>query len=160
MLGIIRFFMLSDAEFTFIKVERELQKGSIEEDSNFEIPDMLTEPMMINSQIAFNLFTTNRATFIDARDVEEFEAEHIQNAVNIPYDYYENYLHVIEEFDTDFGYIVYCSGGECSLSLDLADYLFEVGLFNMFVYEGGLPEWIENGYPIEWTLYLNNNGLF
>lgn len=149
LLGFLRFLLLDNPDFTLIKIERELKTGLMEKYKDFEIPDMLTEPMLVNSEIAFNLFSTNRALLIDARDNEEFQIKHIKNAINIPYDYYEEYQNVIDSLDMDFAYIVYCSGGECSLSLDLADYLFEYGFFNMFVYEGGLPEWEENGYPVE-----------
>ena len=45
-------------------------------------------------------------------------------------------------------FIIYCSGGECSLSFDLADYLFSEKLFEkILVFEGGWPEWKDAGYP-------------
>ena len=38
----------------------------------------------------------------------------------------------------------------CSLSVDLAEYLFyERGFEKILVYEGGFPEWNEAGYEIE-----------
>ena len=47
-------------------------------------------------------------------------------------------------------FIIYCSGGECSLSLDLADVFFSDKAFeNVFVFEGGLPAWQDAGYPTE-----------
>ena len=59
------------------------------------------------------------------------------NAINILTNHYQDL------------YIIYCSGGECSLSLDLADILFfDNGFENVFVFEGGLPEWEEAGYPL------------
>ena len=44
--------------------------------------------------------------------------------INIPFDYYEDYEDVINELDDSAPHVIYCSGEECSLSMDLADYLF------------------------------------
>ena len=46
--------------------------------------------------------------------------------------------------------MIYCSGGECSLSIDLAEYLFdEIGIDKVYIYEEGFPNWKEKGHPIE-----------
>ena len=47
--------------------------------------------------------------------------------------------------------VTYCSGGECDLSMDLANELMgeDWGFSRVFVFDGGLPQWIEAGYPIE-----------
>ena len=88
------------------------------------------------------------AIFIDARDPEDYNIAHIKNSINIPYDYFEDYEDLINSLDESAVYIIYCSGGECSLSLDLADYLYNEKLFDqVLVFEGGWPEWREAGYP-------------
>jgi len=47
-------------------------------------------------------------------------------------------------------FLIYCSGEGCSLSEDLGFYLFEeFGIKKIFIYEGGMPEWIEFNYPID-----------
>ena len=47
-------------------------------------------------------------------------------------------------------FIIYCSGEGCSLSEDLGFYLNEqLGFDKIFIYEGGIPEWIKLGYPVE-----------
>ena len=47
-------------------------------------------------------------------------------------------------------FVIYCSGEGCSLSEDLGLYLFEImQIKKIFIYEGGMPEWIEKKYPIE-----------
>ena len=46
-------------------------------------------------------------------------------------------------------FLIYCSGEGCSLSEDLAFYLFEnFNIKKIFIYEGGMPEWINNNFPI------------
>ena len=47
-------------------------------------------------QFAKYLFDQNSAIFIDARETEEYEVGHIENSINIPYDYYEDYEEIME----------------------------------------------------------------
>ena len=56
--------------------------------------------------------------------------------------------HEIMLFETVF--VIYCSGEGCSLSEDLAFYMYDNLKFKkILIYEGGMPEWIENELPIE-----------
>ena len=143
LLGLIRFIFLNDPDFIIIKKER-----IIEEITTFSVPEKMTEPMMINLEFAKYLFDEKSAVFIDARDAEDYEAGHIKNAVNIPFDYYEDYEEVMDTLDSGGIYIVYCSGEECSLSLDLADHLYNEKLIDkLLIFEGGWPQWRDAGYP-------------
>ena len=55
----------------------------------------------------------------------------------------ENYLKKHTAF------LIYCSGEGCSLSEDLGFYLFEeLNIKKIFIYEGGMPEWIDNSFPV------------
>ena len=142
-LGLLRSFFLDDPKFTLIKKER-----IIEEVSSFLVPDDMTGAMLVNLEFAKYHFDASSAIFIDARDPEEYESGHIQNAINIPYDYYEDYEDIIDELDDSGIYIIYCSGGECTLSIDLADYLYnEILIDKLLIFEGGWPEWQAAGYP-------------
>jgi rhodanese-related sulfurtransferase len=142
-LGLIRFIFINDPEFTLIKKERIVQQIS-----SYVVPDDMTEPMSVDLEFAKHHFDNSSAIFIDAREVEDFELGHIKDAINIPYDYYEEYENIIDELDDMAIYIIYCSGGECSLSLDLADYLFNEKVFEkVLIFEGGWPEWRDAGYP-------------
>ena len=143
LLGLIRFIFLNDPEFFLIKKER-----IIHEITTFSVPEDMTEPMMINLEFTKYLFDEKTAVFIDARDAEDYEAGHIKNAVNIPFDYYEDYEEVMDELDRDGIYIVYCSGEECSLSIDLADHLYNEKLIDkLLIFDGGWPQWRDAGYP-------------
>jgi len=143
LLGLTRFIFLDDPEFSLIKKER-----IIKEITTFSIPEDMTEPMMIGLEFAKYLFDDNSAVFIDARDAEDYEAGHIENAINIPFDYYENYEEVMDGLNDADIYIIYCSGEECSLSIDLADHLFNEKLIDkLLIFDGGWPEWRDAGYP-------------
>ena len=142
-LGILRSFFLDDPEFTLIKQER-----VIEQVNSFKVPDDMTGPMMVNLEFSKYHFDAGSAVFIDARDPEDYESGHIQNAINIPYDYYEDYEDVINGLDDAGIYIIYCSGEECSLSIDLADYLYTAKLIDkILIFDGGWPQWRDAGYP-------------
>ena len=144
-LGLARFAFMNDPEFTLIKKER-----VIHEITTFSIPEDMTEPMAINMEFAKYLFDAKSAIFIDARDPEDYDAGYIQYSINIPFDYYENYEEIINSMDTAAVYVIYCSGEECSLSMDLADYLFNEFLFEkVLIFEGGWPQWRDAGYPRE-----------
>tara|TARA_B100000315_G_C14263918_1_gene445488 strand:- start:154 stop:636 length:483 start_codon:yes stop_codon:yes gene_type:complete len=142
-LGLLRSYFLNDSEFTLIKKER-----LIKEVNSFLVPEDITGPMLVNLEFSKYHFDAGSAIFIDARDPEDFKSGHIQNAINIPYDYYEDYEDVIDGLDDLSIYIIYCSGDECSLSIDLADYLYNEKLIDkLLIFEGGWPEWRDAGYP-------------
>ena len=143
LLGLFRFIFLNDPEFLLIKKER-----IFKEITTFSVPEDMTEPMMINLEFAKYLFDEKSAVFIDARDAEDYKAGHIENAINIPFDYYEDYEEVMDGLDDAGIFIIYCSGEECSLSLDLADYLYnEMLIDKLLIFEGGWPQWRDAEYP-------------
>ena len=142
-LGILRSFFLDDPKFSIIK-----EKRVIEEINNFSIPSDISSPMGVNLEFSKYHFDAGSAIFIDARDPEDYVSGHIRDAINIPYDYYEEYEDVMDGLDDDGIYIIYCSGEECSLSIDLADYLYTEKLIDtLLIFEGGWPEWQNAGYP-------------
>ena len=47
-------------------------------------------------------------------------------------------------------FLIYCDGHGCSLSEDLGFYFYnELRMKNILIYEGGIPEWLDKGYPIK-----------
>lgn len=141
--GLARFSILNDPDFKLIKSKR-----IVETVNTFSIPQNMTSPMGISLEFAEYLFNEKLAIFLDARDPEDFNQGHIESSVNIPYDYYEDYEESINSLDDTFAYVIYCSGEECSLSMDLADYLFNELLFeNVLVFEGGWPQWRDANLP-------------
>ena len=50
---------------------------------------------------------------------------------------------------TNKNFIIYCSGHGCSLSEDLGFYLHSLGIKKILIYEGGMPEWLDNGFPVD-----------
>ena len=111
LLGFIRFYFLNDDEFTIIKKVRILNEAKVETNKlgikKYPIPDVMTEPMIANLDFIKYYFDSNLATIIDARDVDEFNTKHIEGAINIPYDYYDDYADEISSLKYNDIYIIY-----------------------------------------------------
>ena len=87
---------------------------------------------------------------LDARMSEEFKKGHIPGAYSFP----------VSEFDTMFKergaflktgktIITYCTGRKCTDSSILALKLKRNGIKDIFLYQGGITEWLQNGYTVE-----------
>lgn len=82
---------------------------------------------------------------IDIRTPEEFESGHIENAVMINY-YDENFRDELSKLDRDKTYLEYCRTARRSgLALEVFQ---ELGFKNVLNMEGGITEWIAQGYPV------------
>ncbi|MGB9695991.1 MAG: rhodanese-like domain-containing protein [Ignavibacteria bacterium] len=111
------------------------------------------EPQKINLSTAKKLFDIG-ALFIDARLQEEYNNEHIQNAINLPYAEFhkkskEEQLQLMQKYTRNryLIIVVYCSGGECEVSIDLAYDIARLGYHTTNIYTGGFEEWKKAGYP-------------
>lgn len=95
------------------------------------------------------LHAQQQAVFIDARDPFTFAEGHISGALSLP----------LGEADTGMvGFmaktpfttpiVVYCNGYGCHDSMELANKLLRAGYQQVFVFEGGFPEWHDAGLPV------------
>jgi len=91
---------------------------------------------------------------LDARHEADYREGHIPGAVSL--DFYqldEKLSQVRPLLEKAVTVVVYCNGGNCEDSLNLAqDLVFRYNLLTedqVLVYEGGITEWRELGYPIE-----------
>ena len=98
--------------------------------------------------------------FIDARNDEHYRAGHIPGAYLFDRFYPQNYLaSVVPVCLTAQQIVFYCNGGDCDDSEHAAIMLRDsIGIpkEKLFLYGGGMTEWITNGLPIE--LGLRNSG--
>ena len=106
------------------------------------------EPQAITLEQAYKLFT-NGVKFVDSRDEADFLAGHIANSINIPFDYFDDHKHKLEQLSKDNPLIVYCGGTDCDLSHLLANLLFEQGYKQVYIFFGGWSEWLEANYPVD-----------
>ena len=83
----------------------------------------------------YTTIDTNRALeLIDNGTVEEFNREHIPNAINIPLDQLDTV-----EFDKDSTIIVYCQSG--MRSKEAVEKMAEMEYTSLYNLDGGLLNW-------------------
>lgn len=83
--------------------------------------------------------------WVDARPEEEFEREHVPNAVLLNEDRWNELLpQMLAIWSPEKRVVVYCSSQSCGASREVARRLREeAGLKNVFVLEGGWEAWLE-----------------
>ncbi|MEE2889108.1 MAG: rhodanese-like domain-containing protein [Planctomycetota bacterium] len=90
--------------------------------------------------------------FVDARDRDLYEERHIPGAVWLHHYESEQLIEDLRpELEMAFFVIVYCNGGDCEDSLHLAadlSSLYGIPTENIYVFEGGLNEWVDNEMPV------------
>ncbi|MCP4567656.1 MAG: rhodanese-like domain-containing protein [FCB group bacterium] len=107
------------------------------------------DPPFITLDDAVAKFQSPDIIFIDARDPEDYQYGRIQRAINIPFDYLDDYWEeVLDSLDRGKTYVIYCSGTECESSLYLGRYMAEdLGFTDLLVFFGGWQEWVDNDLP-------------
>jgi rhodanese-related sulfurtransferase len=86
----------------------------------------------------------NRADFllVDARRVEDYAKSHIGNAINIyPLIEYGELMDKLSTLPRDKTIIIYCDGGDCDLSHEVAKNMVILGFDRVYIYKGGWDEW-------------------
>jgi len=97
-------------------------------------------------------FKRDIVVFIDARDEDHYQQGHIPGAYEFdpyhPEKYFDTVLPVCQKAEQ---IVVYCNGGDCDDSESAAILLRNVGIPNLklFVYVGGIKQWMANGLPVE-----------
>ena len=92
-----------------------------------------------------NMVKQDLVTVLDVRPPEEFEAGHVQGAINIPINELEQHL---QQFDPSQEIVAYCRGPHCILAFDAVAQLRDNG-FKARRLEDGYPEWKIAGLPTE-----------
>lgn len=101
----------------------------------------------INTDVAKKLFDMKGARFVDARPEHQFEEGYIPGAINVYADQWQPHIQQLIELGLETQIVVYCGGGECELSHDLADKMRSLGFKKVVVYTGGTTEWNAQKYP-------------
>lgn len=103
-------------------------------------------------------FFEQGAIFIDARPMEEQKTGTIRGALSLPADELET---VYPEFEMkvlgmgggpgpmNMDHVVFCTGGTCTDSVVVADWLTEIGYERVWVMEEGYDTWLAQSLPVE-----------
>ena len=87
---------------------------------------------------------------LDARTVENYEHGHIPGAASLPISRFDEFFPRLEDrLRSARMLIVYCSGWTCPDSHELALRLFQKELKVLFLYKGGMEDWLEKGNAVE-----------
>jgi rhodanese-related sulfurtransferase len=111
----------------------------------------------VSSNEVAELFRDNRyqqglIVFVDARDDQHYHEGHVPGAWQFNHYRAEQFLPTV--LPVCLGaqkVVVYCTGGACEDSEFAAIMLRDAGVTreNVFVYVGGITEWMANGLPVE-----------
>lgn len=126
-----------------LKTIREQMKDTLKTEEKKEF----VKPVDIRLDFAKALFDKGY-TFIDARDVADYNSGHIRGAVNIPYKEIDKNRNRLEAMAKDRVYVVYCSAS-CDVSVDMAYFMAKTGFRKVYIFHGGWDEWRNAGYPSE-----------
>lgn len=109
-----------------------------------------SEDARVSIEEARALFLTGGAIFLDARSSEDYQAGHIQGALNLPaQNFDEFYPGVLSEITPGSLIITYCDGETCELSKDLAFALSAKGYSHVRVLVNGWSSWRDANLPVE-----------
>jgi len=95
------------------------------------------------------------ALFIDAREPAEFEHAHILGAINLTAQMVSSgkaaatIAELTEGFGYDYPIVIYCHGGDCDASDNLAKLLLPMGFSNLRIMQAGFDEWQAAGFEVE-----------
>lgn len=120
-------------------------------------PTTCTAPVALRPEVrwieqadAREMIDDTEVSFVDARPRDAYEAGHVAGALSVPME-----TGAIDDRSTQLVrgarvVITYCdTGSECASSRRLAGLLAEAGLPDVRVMRGGMPAWLENGFPAE-----------
>lgn len=113
--------------------------------------DGFVKPQNIKLDFAKVLHERN-ALFIDGRTEDEFNMGHIPGSINISYVDFtvlpeQEKSEKMAKYNKDGIIVVYCGGGDCEMSIDLAYDIAKLGFTSVNIFLGGWKEWTDNGLP-------------
>ena len=113
------------------------------------VPD-LDQAIEVKLANVKKFFDAGAAVFVDAREAPEYAEGHIAGALSVPFDDAVAKPALLEPFKKmGKPLILYCSGGDCELSKDLARNMLADGIRKVLVFTDGMPAWKAAGYPVE-----------
>ena len=122
------------------------------------IPVKGGKPALLQQQ-GVRMLTTDEVKFyrdqpgtvlLDARSAEEYELGHVAGALSLPLDAFDAaYPKISAGLKQAQMIIIYCSGGSCGTSEEVAKKLTEKGIKNLAIDTDGLPGWMRAKLPIK-----------
>lgn len=115
----------------------------------FAQPEKESDIKILSVQEATELIDENNENpefvILDVRTVEEHEAGHIPDSVNIDYKS-PNFKEEAGKLEKEKVYLTYCRSGKRSAKS--AEIMKEIGFENIYMIDGGIVAWEKAGLPI------------
>lgn len=126
---------------------------NIMQNPNYDKKTGIVKPQNIKIDFAKMLYDKG-VLYIDGRPKHEYAEGKIKGAISIPYEEYmamsdDQRAQLMSKYNKNDIIVVYCSGGECEISIDLAYEIAKLGFTSLNIYRGGYKEWQAAGYPTE-----------
>ena len=94
---------------------------------------------------AAEVIATSDVVVLDVRTPEEFQAGHLEGAVNVDF-YAADFETQLDALSKDVTYVVYCrSGNRSGQSIGLME---QLGFSSVYDVDGGILEWVDDGLPL------------
>lgn len=126
------------AETNLAEMERLVGRLFADEDANGGLEAVSRDELLSG-------MTGGKMALLDVRPNVEFEAGHLPEAINIPFEQLEDMLTVLPN---DKEIVAYCRGPYCVMSHQAVQRLRQLG-YRVRRFEEGYPEWRAAGYPVE-----------
>ncbi len=96
------------------------------------------------------MYDRKEAVFVDARDAQSYAGGHVKGAVSLPLGEFDaKSAAFAEKVPATTMIVVYCNGYGCHDSMTVGKKLISRGYRQVFVFEGGYPEWKDGKLPVE-----------
>jgi len=129
-----------------VVANKQLNDVTVSDESEAEIPQFDE----IDAETVRALLESGSAVLLDARPPEDYRMGHIPGGISLPISRFnETYDRVAPQLGEGKTIITYCEGYHCTDSSMLALALHKKGHADIFVYKGGIEEWMELGYDVE-----------
>ncbi|MBI5155208.1 rhodanese-like domain-containing protein [Candidatus Poribacteria bacterium] len=87
---------------------------------------------------------------IDARLIEQYREGHIPDAYHLPFEAFQSgQPELVSLLDPSQTYVIYCEGGDCHASHNVASMLAEYGFEHVLVFARGYPDWVKAGFETQ-----------
>lgn len=127
------FNLFSDNNINWFYEERVWQQGEI-----------------LSAEQVLNLVKQRDAVFLDIRYEDEFQNGHLPGAIWVPTNAsLDRKVEIVDSLDKDQLLVVYCNNEKCHSAKNFAGFLIHYGYKKVLLFEGGLEEWNNAGYPVE-----------
>lgn len=110
-------------------------------DSAFAKSDQAYEINLATAMVLYMKRNKSNIHFVDSREDTLYKEGHIPGALNVAFDHLDRDGEKFLALPKDELIVIYCDGGDCHLSHDLAEFALAQGYGRLAVFTGGWAEW-------------------